>query len=536
MCGILCIFDASSNNTTTNHLHHQQPGLLKHRGPDEFKTHQSADGRCYMEFTRLSINDVSTDGSQPFIDPEEGKTSLMCNGEVYNHKELYHHQVNSKVDAASDCACLIPLIQQHGIEIVSNLIRGVFAICYYDGTKLLATRDPYGVRPLFYTRNGTVIAFSSEMKVLHANFEGSKVHIFPPGHFYDSKLDQFICYYQTYWWYNPSSVSHSNVIRDVFTEAVSRRVSNTERPVGYFLSGGLDSSLVTAIGSRLTPPGTKLKTFSIGLGPDTPDCKAARTMAKWINSDHTEVHFTPAEGIKNLRNVIRSLESYDTTTIRASVPMWLLSKYISENTDCKVILSGEGSDELFGGYLYFKNAPSTEDFFYENTRRIRLLHQYDVLRADRCTAAHGLEVRVPFLDRDLVDHVMTIDQRLKFKKGDIEKWILRSEFTGGDLLPLDILWRQKDAFSDAVGHSWVDKIKGYADIFVTDQMFEDIKVKAGDHNTPTTKEEALYRHLFWDIFGVGVHDHLISEIWRPRWTDETDPDPSARYLNNTQAI
>lgn len=531
MCGIFCVFDATCG---VGQYHHRS-GLLKHRGPDEFKTHQSADGRCYMEFTRLSINDVSTNGSQPFVDSEGGDdTSLMCNGEVYNHKELYH-QNNSKVDV-SDCACLIPLIQQHGIEIVSNLIRGVFAICYYDGTKLLVTRDPYGVRPLFYTRNGTTtIAFASEMKVLHANFEGAKVHIFPPGHFYDSKLDQFICYYQTYWRYNPSPVSQSNVIRAILTEAVSRRVSNTERPVGYFLSGGLDSSLVTAIGSRLSPPGTKIKTFSIGLGSDTPDCKAARTMAKWINSDHTEVHFTPAEGIKNLRNVIQSLESYDTTTVRASVPMWLLSRHISEHTDCKVILSGEGSDELFGGYLYFKNAPSTEDFFYENTRRLRLLHQYDVLRADRCTAAHGLEVRVPFLDRDLVDHVMTIDQKLKFKKDDIEKWILRSEFKENDLLPLDILWRQKDAFSDAVGHSWVDKIKGYADIFVTDQMFEDIKVKAGDHNTPTTKEEALYRHLFWDIFGVGVHhDHLISEIWRPKWTDETDP--SARYLNNTQAI
>lgn len=518
MCGIFCIFGDGAQD------HHRAPGLLKHRGPDDVQVKRSNDGMCYMEFTRLSINDLSIEGSQPFVVPDiSGESVLMCNGEIYNHKSIYP----SGEAGVSDCACLIPLIKTHGIGIVSNIIRGVFAICYYDGSKLMASRDPFGVRPMFYTRTNGRIAFASEMKVLHSNFKGEKVNIFPPGHFYDSKLDQFICYYPTYWKYGPTD-NNKHHIKDFFTNAIKLRVNNTERHTGYFLSGGLDSSLVAALGTKIT--GKIIKTFSIGLDSDTPDCKAARKVAKWIGSDHTEVHFTTAQGIKAIKDVIRSLESYDTTTIRASVPMWILSKYISEKTECKVILSGEGSDELFGGYLYFHNAPSTEDFFYENTRRIRLLHQFDVLRADRCTAAHGLELRVPFLDRDFVDHVMSIDQRLKFKRGDIEKWVIRDAFNDGSLLPIDVLWRQKDAFSDAVGHSWVDKIKGYADVFVTDQMFEEIKEKAGGHNTPTTKEEALYRHIFWDVFGDSHHDHLISEFWKPRWTDVTDP--SARYLNN----
>ena len=514
MCGIFCIVGDDVKS------HSRAPGLLNHRGPDETRCETSPDGQCYMEFTRLSINDVSIEGSQPFVDA--ANKMLMCNGEIYNHKSIYP----SGEIGVSDCACLIPLIQEHGIGLVSNLIRGVFAICYYDGSKLLATRDPFGVRPMFYTRIEGGVAFASEMKALHSNFKGSKVHIFPPGHFYDSKLDKFICYYPTYWNRQFNRVVH---IKDLFTNAVQTRVLNTDRPVGYFLSGGLDSSLVAALGARLTK--APIKTFSIGLDADSPDCKAARQVAKWIGSDHTEVHFTPAEGIKALKNVIKSLESYDTTTVRASVPMWLLSKHISENTDCKVILSGEGSDEVFGGYLYFKNAPSFEDFFYETIRRIRLLHQFDVLRADRCTAAHGLELRVPFLDRDFVDHAMSLDQELKFKSNDIEKFVLRNAFKDDGILPLDILWRQKDAFSDAVGHSWVDKVKRYADVFVNNQMFEDIKKKAGGHNTPTTKEEALYRHLFWEVCGGdGDHDHLISEFWKPMWTDVTDP--SARYLNN----
>jgi asparagine synthase (glutamine-hydrolysing) len=514
MCGIFCIFGAGYQSKI-------KQNILEHRGPDDFNTY--ANDACYMEFSRLCINDLSLEGRQPFVEEGGGKF-LMCNGEIYNHQSMYP----SREVGISDCKCLIPLIEKYGISLAANMIRGVFAICYYDGTKLLAVRDPIGVRPLFFTRfkKGS-IALASEMKVLNEHFLDSKIEIFPPGHFYDSKLDDFVCYYSCYWKYPKNSLGVRPDIKNMFEQAVKLRLVNTHRQVGFFLSGGLDSSLVAAIGQKYS--NEPIKTFSIGLNTESPDCKAARTVAKYLNSDHTEVNFTVAQGIKALRSVIKSLETYDTTTIRASVPMWLLSKYISENTECRVILSGEGSDELFGGYLYFHYAPSQQEFFYENIRRLRLLHQFDVLRADRCTAAHGLELRVPFLDRDFLDHVMQIPQNLKCRKDEIEKWVLRNAFQRD--LPSEILWRQKDAFSDAVGHSWVDKIKEYAEIFITNEVFENIKLKAQGHNVPLTKEEALYRHIFWETFGESKHDHLISEIWRTRWIDGQS-DPSARYLNN----
>jgi asparagine synthase (glutamine-hydrolysing) len=272
-----------------------------------------------------------------------------------------------------------------------------------------------------------------------------------------------------------------------------------------------------------------MKTFSVGI-EDSPDVLAARVMAKFLGSDHTEFRFDVQEGLENLENVIWSLESYDTTTVRASVPMWLLSRHISKHTDCKVILSGEGSDELFGGYLYFHYAPDVDAFSAENARRLRLIHQFDGLRADRCMAAHGLELRVPFLDINVVDAGMTIDQSLKLPKDGVEKWYLRDLFRGD--LPDEILWRQKNGMSDAVGYAWVKTVKEFAEKTVSDEEFMAIRVKSGTHNAPLTKEEALYRKIFWKRFGT-ENDHLISEIWRPKWTDVTDP--SATQLAVHQA-
>ena len=434
---------------------------------------------------------------QPFV----GKgTMLVCNGEIYNHESFARPEYNSR----SDCECIAPLVQKVGILEASKLLRGEFAFCYTDGANVMASRDPLGVRPLFYTRYNDGIAFASEVKAL-SQF-GTRVDIFPPGHVYSSETDTFVCYYPYEW-----------DMKEIFSEAVRIRVEHTDRNIGFLLSGGLDSSLVTAIANKFVSG--PIKTFSVGI-EDSPDVLAARKVATYLGTDHTEFRFDVEEGLRNIENVIWSLESYDTTTVRASVPMWLLSKFISDTTDCKVILSGEGSDELFGGYLYFHYAPGVEEFTEENRRRLKLIHQFDGLRADRCISAHGLELRVPFLDVKVVEAGMIMDQTLKTPRDGIEKWYLRKAFEG--FLPDEILWRQKNGMSDAVGYAWVKAVKAHAESTVSDEEFGDIKVRAGDHNVPLTKEEALYRKIFWKLFG-SHQDHLISEIWRPKWTNQTDP-------------
>jgi asparagine synthase (glutamine-hydrolysing) len=455
---------------------------------------------CWMEFSRLAINDLSNSGMQPFLN--NGKM-LVCNGEIYNHLEF--DPVNT-----NDCKCLIPLIEEYGILEASKMIRGVFAICYTDGKRLLASRDPLGVRPLFYTRfEPGKMALASEAKAL-LNF-GTKIEIFPPGHSYDSDTDKFTCWYSSYWDFS-NEPSDENEIKTKFEEAVRIRVENTDRNIGFLLSGGLDSSLVAALGKKYL--GKQIKTFSVGTSTSSPDILAARVMAEFLDSEHHELIFDPVkDGIPIIESVIKSLESYDTTTVRASVPMWLLAKYISEKTDCKVILSGEGSDELFGGYLYFHYAPSITDFAIECTRRLRLIHQFDGLRADRCMAAHGLELRVPFLDKEFVELGMTIDQSLKVPGNSMEKWILREAFEG--VLPHEILWRQKNGMSDAVGYNWVDTVKEFAEQTLA------------HCDEGRTKEETMYHDIFAKQYKNC--DHLISEIWRPKWTNVLDP--SARQLS-----
>lgn len=497
MCGIKCFFGCEWPRT--NDLHH--------RGPDGWKI--GTMGKCRMEFNRLAINDLSAEGDQPFL---ESDSMLICNGEIYNWTNFMDWRQKSR----SDCSVLLPMIKQYGIVQTCEMIKGVFAFVWTNGDRVLAARDPFGVRPLFWARNEGGIVFSSETKIGRLDW-----NIFPPGHIFDSKLNDFVCYYRAYW-NVPQLVINSNHIKERLVEAVRRRVINTDRSVGFLLSGGLDSSLVASIATHIL--GTRVTTFSIG-APNSPDILAARKVAKYINSIHHEISFDFDEAVNSVPNVIRSIESYDTTTVRASTPMWHLSKWISENTDCKVILSGEGADEIFGGYLYFMNAPNVDEFFAETQRRLRLLHQFDVLRSDRCTAAWGLEVRVPFLDRDFVEAAMLIDQNLKIAD-NCEKYVLRKAFEGW--LPTDILWRRKDAFSDAVGYDWPGRLRMEGEK-ISDYDFKRIKEIARKHNCPLTKEEAWYRQIWWDNFGYD-NDHLISEIWRPKWTDVQDP--SAQLLHN----
>lgn len=497
MCGIIIYFKAPIN---------KEKFKLKHRGPDNQCIETL--GKCTMEFTRLSINDTSTNGNQPFL---KNNQLLVCNGEIYNHLDF---NVQNKI-SNSDCECLFEIFNNGNIIENLNKIRGVFAAAWSDGKRLIAARDPIGVRPLFYKKNIMGgITLASEVKALG----DGKCQIFPPGHFYDSYLDNFVCYYPCYW---PITLQKDNNIKTSFIDAIKKRITNTDRDVGFLLSGGLDSSLVAAVANKMIEG--PINTFSIGT-LDSPDLLAARKMAHFLNSNHHEVIFDFQEGINNLSNVIYSLESYDTTTIRASTPMWLLCKWIKENTSCRVILSGEGSDELLGGYKYFKLAPDDDSFLFETQRRLGYLHQFDVLRTDRCTAAHGLEVRVPFLDRDFIDEVMNLDVSLKRTKE--EKKVLRDLFDDGTL-PHDILRRPKDAFSDAVGYSWVDYIQKYADENISDYEFTNVIKLCKEHNIPQSKEEVLFRNIFWKHFGQ-ENDHLIGEIWRQKWTNFSDP--SARLI------
>ena len=501
MCGILALF---GEEVEFSYKH-----LLTHRGPDDYRTRTM--GKCRMDFYRLAINDLTDAGMQPFVGE---KSMLMCNGEIYNHKIFRYGFEKS----TSDCEILLPMVNDLGMLKTMDLINGDFAIVWSNGKRIMAARDPVGVRPLFYTRyDKDSIAFASEAKALR--FLQSKIHIFPPGHIYDSYLNDFVCYHTGYWHVNKYTDTYDGGLKETFIQCVHERLATTERDIGFLLSGGLDSSLIASIAARKLG---KINTFSIGL-KGSPDLEAARKVANYLNSNHTEVTFTTEEGISHVNDVIYSLESYDTTTVRASTPMWLLCKYIKEHTNCRYIFSGEGSDEILGGYLYFHNAPSTDEFALENMRRLRLIHQFDGLRADRCAGAHGLDLIVPFLDKKFIDVCMKMNQRKK--RGGIEKRVLREAFE--EYLPDEILWRQKDGMSDAVGTSWVDGIKMYAETTVSDSEFMEIRNKSVYHNTPLTKEEALYRKIFWTYYGTD-HDHLISEIWRPKWTSITDP--SARLL------
>jgi asparagine synthase (glutamine-hydrolysing) len=501
MCGILALFGEEVEVSSY---------LLTHRGPDDYRTRTL--GKCRMDFYRLAINDLTEAGMQPFV---KENTMLVCNGEIYNHKIFRHGEEKGM----SDCEVLIPIINDFGIMKTMDVINGDFAFVWTDGKQIIAARDPVGVRPLFYARYAkNSIAFASEAKAL-LSF-GSQIHVFPPGHIYDSHVNDFICYHNGYWKINKYfNIDLHQELRNTLEQAVHERLATTEREVGFLLSGGLDSSLIASIAARKMG---RINTFSIGL-VGSPDLKAARKVAKYLKTNHTEVTFTTDEGISHMRDVIRSLESYDTTTVRASTPMWLLCKYIKENTGCRYIFSGEGSDEILGGYLYFHNAPDVVAFASENMRRLRLIHQFDGLRADRCAGAHGLDLIVPFLDKKFIDICMRVNQNEKINS--IEKYMLRKAFEG--YLPDEVLWRQKDGMSDAVGTGWVGSLKEFAEEQIDDTTFREIRDKAWGHNTPLTKEEALYRKIFWDMYGRD-NDHLISEIWRPKWTNVTDP--SARLL------
>ena len=493
------------------------------RGPDDSKIVDT--GKGLLGFHRLAIMGLTPDGMQPF---ELDGSYVVCNGEIYGFEKL-KEKLSSKYTfkSGSDCEILLPMYFEYGTEMF-KMLDAEFALIIYDGKKkkYIAARDPIGIRPLYYSYSGSgSIVFASEPKNLVGFCE--KIMPFPPGHFYED--GKFICYNDIA---AVESVCYDNLdtifknIHDKLTLGVEKRLV-ADAKVGFLLSGGLDSSLVCAIAAKKSKK--PIRTFAIGMSGDAIDLKYAKQVADYIGSDHTEVIMTSKQVLESLDGLIKLLGTFDITTVRASMGMYLLCKWIHENTDIRVLLTGEISDELFG-YKYTDFAPSAEEFQKESQKRVRELHMYDVLRADRCISVNSLEARVPFGDLDFVKYVMSIDPEKKLNKYNKGKYLLRKSFEG-DLLPHDILYREKAAFSDAVGHSMVDYLKEYADSLYSNGEFKE-KCKKYTHAAPFTKESLLYREIFEKYYpGQG---EMIKDFWMPNksWEGCNVNDPSARVLSN----
>ncbi|MDY5940855.1 MAG: asparagine synthase B [Eubacteriales bacterium] len=493
------------------------------RGPDDSRIIDT--GRGLLGFHRLAIMGLTPEGMQPF---ELDGSYLVCNGEIYGFEKLKEQlSVKYSFKSGSDCEILLPLYREYGVGMFS-LLDAEFAMILYDGEtgEYLAARDPIGIRPLYYgyDRNGAVL-FASEPKNLVGLCD--KIFPFPPGHYY--RGGKFIPYTDIT---KVREVSHDGLdtvcrkIREKLIDGVEKRLVSDAK-VGFLLSGGLDSSLVCAIAAKKSPK--PIRTFAIGMDGDAIDLKYARQVAEYIGSEHTEVIMTREEVLSSLEEVIYTLGTFDITTVRASMGMYLLCKWIHEHTDIRVLLTGEISDELFG-YKYTDFAPSASAFQEESEKRIRELHMYDVLRADRCISANSLEARVPFGDLAFVRYVLSIDPEKKLNTYGIGKYLLRHAFEG-DWLPHDILYREKAAFSDAVGHSMVDDLKEYAEGLYSDAELRE-KSAAYRHAAPFTKESLLYREIFEKYYPGQAE--MIADFWMPNrsWKGCDVNDPSARVLSN----
>lgn len=497
----------------------------KSRGPDDTRFVETGAG--LLGFHRLSIMGLNDEGMQPF---RLGGDMVVCNGEIYGFRKL-RDELSAKgyvFESDSDCEVLLPLWKEYGTDMFA-MLDAEFACVIYDGESggYIAARDPIGIRPLYYGCGASgAMMFASEPKALVGLTD--KVMPFPPGHYY--KDGSFVCYNDIA---EVGAVCRDDIetacakIREKLIEGVEKRLVSDAK-VGFLLSGGLDSSLVCAIAAKKSKE--PIKTFAIGMEKDAIDLKYARKVADFIGSEHTEVYMTPEEVISNLETVIYTLGTFDITTIRASMGMYLLCKAIHETTDIRVLLTGEISDELFG-YKYTDFAPSAQAFQSESQKRMRELHMYDVLRADRCISVNSLEARVPFGDLGFVDYVMSLDPEMKLNKYGKGKYLLRHAFDGLGYLPDEILMREKAAFSDAVGHSMVDDLKEYAESMYTDEEFEK-KCKKYSHARPFTKESLLYREIFEKYYPG--HAEMIVDFWMPNkdWEGCNVSDPSARVLAN----
>lgn len=533
---------------------------IKHRGPDRsnfLEINEFVD--VFLGFHRLSIMDTSANGDQPFIVGDELCTTYcVCNGEIYNHKELIN-KYNLQPKSSSDCE-VIPLIyKRYGMSQLMNDLIGEFAFVIMDiyplnkKITIYCSRDPIGVRPLFYGEDVNGFAFSSELKGLTGIIDSATIVPFSPGCYMNVTLDgngdtitcnhEMIPYYEKDYKIctfegNIFDVEYLETIRSnirsILQNCVITRLQS-DRPLGALLSGGLDSSLVVAIASRyLAKYGKKLRTFSIGMLGGT-DEQYAKIVAEHCNTIHTHIELKEQDFLNAIEKVIWATETYDITTIRASVGQYLISQFIGCQTDIKVLLLGDGSDEICAGYKYNFLAPSPAASHFDCSRLLREMYLYDILRADRGIASAGLEARVPYLDYRFVDYYMSIDPRLRVPIARIdggklcEKWLLRTSFQGTNYLPNTVLWRPKEAFSDGVSQkkkSWYLIIQNMVDKLYSDDDYHRMK-ETYTHNPPTSKESLYYRIIFEKMFGN--ISHVIPHMWLPQWCDTLEP--SARILS-----
>ena len=506
MCGIVCAFELKESSEQLRPQVLEMSKRIRHRGPDwsGVWTHDKA----ILAHERLAIVDPIS-GGQPLVSPSE-QLILAANGEIYNHRELRSQlQGQYEFKTESDCEVLLALYQEKGPDFIDEL-NGIFGFALYDQEKdsYLIARDHMGIIPLYmgWDSNGTFYV-ASELKAL----EGvcSKIELFPPGHYLTSEMDAPKQWYTRDWsTYDTVAEAETSIdaLHDALSDAVHRQLMS-DVPYGVLLSGGLDSSITSALAKKFAAKRVEsndeqsawwpqLHSFSVGL-EGSPDLAAARKVADHIGTVHHEIEFTIQEGLDAIRDVIYHLETYDITTVRASTPMFLMARMI-KSLGIKMVLSGEGADELFGGYLYFHKAPNAQEFHEETVRKLDKLHQYDCLRANKSLAAWGIEGRVPFLDKEFIDVAMRINPKDKMINGErMEKWVLRKAFE--KYLPESVAWRQKEQFSDGVGYSWIDTLKEVVESVVTDEQM------ANAHygfpvQTPQNKEEFYYRSIFESHF------------------------------------
>lgn len=495
------------------------------RGPDDERIEKVGCG--YLGFQRLSIMGLNPNGMQPFHYEDN---ALICNGEIYGFRKIKEELIKKgyEFQSQSDCEILLPLYKEYGCDMFERL-DAEFACVIYDAktNSFIAARDPIGIRPLFYGYDTNHdIVFASEAK----NLEGivDKIMPFPCGYYYAN--GKFTCYKDIT---KVDHVIHEDIetvcqnIHDKLIEGVKKRL-DADAKLGFLLSGGLDSSLVCAISQKIL--NKPIETYAIGMDVDAIDLKYAKEVADYIGSNHHEIIITKEDVLKAIDPVIYTLATFDITTIRASIGMYLICKAIHEQSDIRVLLTGEISDELFG-YKYTDFAPNAQEFQKESKKRVHELYMYDVLRADRCISTHSLEARVPFGDLDFVQYVMAIDPKMKMNTYNKGKYLLRHAFEKDNLLPYSILMREKAAFSDAVGHSLSDDIKEYVETVYTQEEFEQ-KCKKYKYCTPFTKESLYYREIFEKYYPGQAA--MIKDFWMPNknWQGCDVNDPSARFLSN----
>uniref|UniRef100_A0A7S3R4C0 Asparagine synthetase [glutamine-hydrolyzing] n=1 Tax=Dunaliella tertiolecta TaxID=3047 RepID=A0A7S3R4C0_DUNTE len=559
MCGILAILNSSDSSPAMRARALDLSNRQRHRGPDWSGLYQS--GNHFLAHERLAIMDPNS-GDQPLFN-EDRTIVVTVNGELYNYQALMKHirdkHPNKKFGTNSDCEVISHLYEMHGEE-VASMLDGFFAFVILDtrDNSFYVARDPFGVTCMYigWGKDGSLWV-SNEMKCLKDDC--TRFEQFPPGHYFSSKTNSYTRYFNPQYYLDfeaqppryPTGALDLGALRTSFERAVEKRLMS-DVPFGVLLSGGLDSSLVASVASRKMSShkwGNKLHSFCIGL-PGSPDLLAARQVADFLGTEHHEFTFTVQDGIDAIRDVVYHVETFDVTTVRASTPMFLMSRKIKA-MGVKMVLSGEGSDEVFGGYLYFHKAPSKEEFQDETVRKVQALHKYDCMRANKSTMAWGVEARVPFLDKDFVSVAMSVDPKEKMidkASGRIEKYILRKAFDTPEkpYLPNDVLWRQKEQFSDGVGYNWIDGLKAHAEENISDQQLQNAPHRYPS-NTPRTKEAYWYRSIFEEHFSSAAAEQTVpggpsvacstatAAAWDAAWLGSEDPSGRAVHGVHDQA-